>query len=208
MHETQAVKSAATGGPGRPRRTAPGPRVVLGLTGAVASMHAPALVLRMQQRGFRVRVAATAGALRFVQAGALEALAHEPVVAGIWPADERLRVPHIELAEWADAVVVCPASATTISRLATGDHDSIVSAVALSTRAPVLVVPSMNALMLTSPAVQRNLAQLVTDGLHVAAPAAGIEVADHPEARMPAIGAAPPPSVAPPPRGDIEPAED
>jgi SAM-dependent methyltransferase len=158
-------------------------------------MHAPGLVQAMQTRGFRVRVAATEGALRFVRAEALEALTHEPVVAGIWPTDERLRVPHIELAQWADAVVVCPASATTIGRLAGGDHGSIVSAIALSTRAPVLVVPSMNEAMITSAAVRRNLATLVADGLHVAAPAAGVEVADRPEARIPALGAAPPPSI-------------
>lgn len=194
LRDAGAIESAAP--PSRPPRPmAPGPRVVLGITGAVASMHAPALVQAMQARGFRVRVAATEGALRFVRAEALESLTHEPVVAGIWPVDERLHVPHIELAQWADAVVVCPASATTIGRLATGDHSSIVAAIALSTRAPVLVVPSMNEAMLTSAAVRRNLATLAGDGMHVAAPAAGIEVADRPEARIPGLGAAPPPSI-------------
>ena len=187
----------AAGAPARAlRRMTPGPRVVLGITGAVATMHAPALVQALQARGFRVRVAATEGALRFVRAEALEALVHEPVVAAIWPAaGDRLHVPHIELAQWADAVVVCPASATTIGRLATGDHGSIVSAVALSTRAPVLVVPSMNEAMLGSPAVRRNLATLAGDGMHVVGPASGIEVADRPEARVPNLGAAPPPSI-------------
>jgi SAM-dependent methyltransferase len=153
----------------------------------------------LQARGFRVHVAATEGALRFVRAEALEALTHAPVVTGLWPAHERsdepLHVPHIELAQWADAVVVCPASATTIGRLAGGDHSSIVSAIALATRAPVLVVPSMNEAMITSPAVRRNLATLADDGMHVAAPTSGVEVADRPEARAPMLGAAPPPSV-------------
>jgi SAM-dependent methyltransferase/3-polyprenyl-4-hydroxybenzoate decarboxylase len=195
LREVEAIERPTTAAPRGLRRMAPGPRVVLGLTGAVATMHAPALVQRMQARGFRVRVAATEGALRFVRSEALEALVHEPVVAGIWPADDRLRVPHIELAQWADAVVVCPASATTISRLASGDYGSIVSAIALSTRAPVLVVPSMNEAMITNAAVRRNLAQLAADGLHVVAAAAGIEVADRPEARVPALGAAPPPEI-------------
>src|SRR5690606_15613764 len=112
----------------------PGPRVVLGVTGAVAAMHTPALVQRLQARGFEVRVAATETALRFVRAEALEALTHRPVVHAIWPVDQVHVVPHIELAQWADAVVVCPASATTIARLATGDHSSVVAAIALATR--------------------------------------------------------------------------
>lgn len=194
LRDAGAIESAAAA-PRSRSRMIPGPRVVLGITGAVATMHAPAVVQAMQARGFRVRVAATEGALRFVRTEALEALVHEPVVAGIWPTGDRLHVPHIELAQWADAVVVCPASATTIGRLAGGDFGSIVSAIALSTRAPVLVVPSMNEAMLTSAAVRRNLATLAGDGMHVAAPASGIEVADRPEARVPNLGAAPPPSV-------------
>lgn len=194
LRDAGAIESA-TASPRPARRVIPGPRVVLGITGAVATMHAPAVVQAMQARGFRVRVAATEGALRFVRTEALEALVHEPVVAGLWPTGDRLHVPHIELAQWADAVVVCPASATTIGRLASGDFGSIVSAIALSTRAPVLVVPSMNEAMLTSAAVRRNLATLAADGMHVAAPASGIEVADRPEARIPGLGAAPPPSV-------------
>lgn len=194
LRDVGAIERADASPRARARMT-PGPRVVLGITGAVASMHAPALVQALQARGFRVRVAATEGALRFVRTEALEALTHDAVVAGLWPTDERLRVPHIELAQWADAVVVCPASATTIGRLAGGDHGSIVSAIALATRAPVLVVPSMNAAMLTSPAVRRNLATLAGDGMHVAAPASGIEVADRPEARIPGLGAAPPPTI-------------
>lgn len=194
LRDAGAIESA-TASPRPARRVIPGPRVVLGITGAVATMHAPAVVQAMQARGFRVRVAATDGALRFVRTEALEALVHEPVVAGLWPTGDRLHVPHIELAQWADAVVVCPASATTIGRLAGGDFGSIVSAIALSTRAPVLVVPSMNEAMLTSAAVHRNLATLAGDGMHVAGPASGIEVADRPEARIPGLGAAPPPSV-------------
>ncbi|MCY1058958.1 flavoprotein [Nannocystis sp. SCPEA4] len=181
--------------PRPPRPRAPGPRVVLGLTGAVATMHAPALVQRLQARGFEVRVTATDSALRFVRAEALEALTHHPVVSSIWPEGQIHRVPHIELAQWADAVVICPASATTIARLATGDHASVVAAVALAARAPVLVVPSMNPAMYAEPAVQRNLARIVEDGLHVAHPARALEVADPPGTRTPMLGGAPPPEV-------------
>lgn len=189
------VEAIEPDAPPRERRHGPGPRVVLGVSGAIAAMHAPALVQALLDRRFRVRVAATVEALRFVRSEPLAALTHEPVVADIWPQSAELPVPHINLAEWADAVLVCPASATTIARLATGDHGSIVAATALATRAPVMIVPSMNGAMYGSPAVQRNLAQLVDDGMHVVHPGAGIEVADRPEDRVATLGAAPPPAV-------------
>lgn len=178
-----------------PPARGPGPRLVLGLTGAAATMHAPALIQRLQARGFEVRVATTESALRFVRVEALEALTHAPVVSAIWPGDQVQRVPHIELAQWADAVMLCPASATTIARMAAGDHASVVAAIALATRAPVLVVPSMNPAMYAEPAVQRNLAQLVADGMYVAHPARALEVADPPAMRAPMLGGAPPPEV-------------
>ncbi len=177
--------------PPPPRRH--GPRVLLGLTGAVATMHAPALVQLLQGRGCELRVAATAEALRFVRCEALEALIHRPVVHDLWPVDALHAVPHIELATWADIVVVAPASATTLARIATGDFSSVVAAIALATRAPVLVVPAMNAAMYASPPVQRDLAQLTADGIHVAHPGRGIEVADRPGERSPTLGGALPP---------------
>ncbi|HVI03519.1 MAG TPA: flavoprotein, partial [Enhygromyxa sp.] len=118
-------------------RARAGVRVLLGLTGAVASMDAPALIRGLQARGFEVAVAATEHALRFVSADALEALTHRPVVHGMWPVDEHHRVPHLELAAWADVVVVCPATATTINRIASGDFSSVVSAIVSSTSAPI-----------------------------------------------------------------------
>lgn len=178
-----------------PARPGPGPRVLLGLTGAVATMHAPALIQRLQARGCEVRVAATADALKFVRPEAIEALTHRPVVAGLWPEGDAHRVPHLELAQWADLVLVAPASATTIARLATGDHGSIVAAIALATRAPVVVAPSMNPAMFASPAVQRNLATLAADGMHIVHPARALEVAERPDERTPLLGGAPPPDI-------------
>jgi SAM-dependent methyltransferase/3-polyprenyl-4-hydroxybenzoate decarboxylase len=187
--------------PHRPRRLA------LGLTGAVGTMTSPLLVSALQRAGFDVRVMTTANARRFVTAEALQALTHHPVVERLWPVVERLwpvverlwpdvqgpAVPHLDLARWADAVVVCPASATTISRLATADHDCVVSATALATSAPVLVVPSMNPAMYHGAGVQRNLQQLAADGMHVAHPGRGLEMADAPGQRTPQLGGAVPP---------------
>jgi hypothetical protein len=184
-----AVRDQAPSEPVAPRA---GPRVVLGLTGAVAAAFAPGLVQILQARGFAVRVAATRGALRFVGALALEALTHAPVVASLWPSDPRAPVPHLDLARWADAMVVYPATATSIARLAAGSCGTVVSAAAIATRAPVLIVPSMNQAMYTAPAVQRNLEQLREDGFFLAHPSCGIEVADAPASRAPMLGAAPP----------------
>ncbi len=166
------------------------PRVVLALSGAVDAMHAPGMVKRLLERGFEVRVAATKNALRFINTFAIESLVHHPVATDMFEGETR--VPHIDLASWADAVLVWPATGTTLSRLATGDYDSLVSAIALATSAPVIVAPSMNAGMYAGSAVQRNIEQLVQDGMHMLHPSFGIEVADAPLEREHKLGPGPP----------------
>lgn len=181
--------------PATPPRRRPGgkrPRLLLGISGAIASALTPGLVALLQQRGFEVRIVATEPALRFVQAAALEALVHHPVRSSLWERDAALPVPHINLAAWADVVLIAPASATTIARLAAGDCSTLVSAAALSTRAPVLVAPSMNLDMSDKPALQRNLAQLVADGIHVIHAGTGRELAQAPDERVATLGPMPP----------------
>jgi hypothetical protein len=170
---------------------APPPRVVLALAGGFVAAHAPALVEMLLGRGLRVRVAATPAALRFVSVLALEALTHEPVVRSLWPTDLGTAVPHLALAQWADLVVVYPATATTLSRIARGDCSSVVSAVAISTRAPVVLAPAMNEAMIDAPSVRRNLRQLREDGFVVMHPSLGYEVAVAPAERARRFGAAP-----------------
>jgi 3-polyprenyl-4-hydroxybenzoate decarboxylase/predicted O-methyltransferase YrrM len=169
-------------------------RVVVGITGAVAAAFAPSLCEVLLARGCDVRVVTTRNALRFTAPLALAALTHAPVVTSLWPRDPAAPVPHLDLARWAEVMVIYPASATSISRLATGSCGTVVSATAVSTRAPVLVVPSMNESMFTAPAVQRNLEQLREDGFFLAHPSCGVEVADPPAARAarPVFGSAPP----------------
>lgn len=174
------------------RPSAPPPRrrrLVLGLTGAVQTVRAAELVGRLLARGFDLEIALTRDARRFVTAIGLEALTHRRVHRGLWQRDLERPVPHIQLAEWAELVLVCPASATTIGRIAHGDCSDLVSAIAIATRAPVLVAPSMNLLMLTAPSVQRNLERLRADGFHVLRPGYGVEAARGPEART--VGAGP-----------------
>ncbi|HET7500434.1 MAG TPA: flavoprotein [Kofleriaceae bacterium] len=169
-------------------------RVVLGISGAISAIDAPAVIRGLLGAGCDVRVAMTRDATRMVSRAALDALTHHAVWTGLWPRDPSLPVPHVSLAEWAELVVVCPATATTLSRIATGDCSDLVAAIVAATRAPVIIVPSMNDAMYASPAVQANLATLRSHGRHVVHPALGIEVAHPPHARVPLLGPAPPAS--------------
>lgn len=166
-----------------------GARVVLGVSGAIAAADAPLLVRELQRRGHEVKVALTHAARRFVTVDALAALTHAPVHTDVFEGPGV--APHIQLAEWADAVVVCPATATTIARIARGDCSDLVAAVALATRAVVLVAPSMNPGMFESAAVERNLETLREDGFFVTHPRRAVEVAHHPTERRSVLGGAP-----------------
>jgi 2-polyprenyl-3-methyl-5-hydroxy-6-metoxy-1,4-benzoquinol methylase len=167
-------------------------RLVLALCGGIAASFAPSLIEQLLRRGYAVRIAATESALRFISTTALEALTHEPVLSQVHGGTPAAPVPHLELARWAELVVIWPATATTLSRIANGDCSSLVAALAISTRAPVLVVPAMNDSMYRAPSVQRQLEQLRDDGFLVMHPSIGYEVADRPDARQPMLGAAPP----------------
>jgi 3-polyprenyl-4-hydroxybenzoate decarboxylase len=169
-------------------RPVSGARVVVAATGAVASAFTPMLVSQLLAEGIEVRVALTRAARRFVSTRALEALTHQPVECSLWSGKPSQPAPHIALAEWADLVLVAPASATTLSRLVHGDCSELVAAVAIATRAPVVLAPSMNAGMLEAPAVRRNLDQLQADGFHLVWPSWGLEVAQRPGARTAMLG--------------------
>lgn len=176
-----------------PLQHPPSPRIrlLLAVTGAAAAMQTPALVALLQRHGFDVQIATTTEALHFVQPDALETLTHHPVHTRMWSGDPAFPVPHIHLAEWAQVVLVCPATATTLSRIARGDCSDLVAAIAVATRAPVILVPSMNANMYTAPSVQRNLHQLREDGFILVHPSFGAELAHAPDARTPTYGTAP-----------------
>jgi 2-polyprenyl-3-methyl-5-hydroxy-6-metoxy-1,4-benzoquinol methylase/3-polyprenyl-4-hydroxybenzoate decarboxylase len=179
-------------GPAAGQRAAPA-NIVVAVSGAIAATHAPALVAALQRRGHTVEVALTQTAQRFVAVDALAAIAGREIHTTLWPSTPHAPVPHVALASWADLVIVYPASATTIGRLAHGDFSDLVGAIALTTRAPVVVVPSMNVEMLAAPAVQRNLAQLRDDGFVVLHGVPSQEVAEAPSVRGTLAGAAPAP---------------
>lgn len=179
--------------PPAPPVFAPPRRVVLAITGAIAAVDAPGLVRGLQAMGCDVRIALSPSAPRFIAVEALEALTHHAVWTSMWQRDARMAVPHIDLAEWAELVVVAPASATSIARIATGDCSELVAALVCATRAPVVVVPSMNDAMFASPAVQHNLGVLRAHGRWLVQPAIGHEVAHRPGERRGQLGPAPPP---------------
>jgi SAM-dependent methyltransferase len=193
----ELVETAAA----EPRRESPsrevrgaiaGAHVVLGVTGAIGSLATPALADRLLAAGHDVRVAMTRSARRFVTARAFEAITQRRVVTSLWSSTPEIPAPHVELARWADVMVVYPCTATTLGRVAAGDCSEIVSAVATTTRAPVLLAPSMNPEMWRAPAVQESLDKVTGRGFFTAHPAHGIEVADAPAERTRRMGAAAP----------------
>lgn len=148
-----------------------GRQIVVGVTGGVAAYKAAELVSRLRQEGAVVEVVMTRAAREFIAPLTLAALAGRPVRGDMFA--DAAPVPHIELAQAAELVVVVPATADIIARLAAGLADELLCAVILATRAPVLLVPAMNSLMLTHPATQANLARLREFGYRILEPASG-----------------------------------
>jgi 3-polyprenyl-4-hydroxybenzoate decarboxylase/SAM-dependent methyltransferase len=157
--------------------------ILVGITGAIGAVQAPGLVHTLLAAGHDVRVMMTRSARRFIAPRAFEALTHRQILTGMWAGSPSTPAPHIEAARWADVVVVDPCSATTLSRIAAGDCSELVAAVATTTRAPVLLVPSMNPEMLRAASVQENLASCIERGLFVARAGGAVELADSPTQR-------------------------
>ena len=147
-----------------------GSRIVVGVTGSIAAFKAATLVSSLVQHGAAADVILTAAGARFVTAATFAALTPGSVYTELF-ADRG--IPHVELAQGADLIVVAPATAHTLARLAHGSADDLLSLTVLGTRAPVLVAPAMEAEMWQHPATRRNLALLEGDGVAVAGPARG-----------------------------------
>ena len=148
-------------------------RVLLGVTGGIAAYKSAELVRRLREAGAEVRVVMTAGAMQFITPLTLQALSGQPVRTELFDGRAEAAMGHIELARWADAVLVAPASANSLARLAQGLADDLLSAVCLAGRAPLLVAPAMNQAMWDHPATQENLAALRARGVQVCGPGTG-----------------------------------
>jgi phosphopantothenoylcysteine decarboxylase/phosphopantothenate--cysteine ligase len=137
-----------------------GCRIVVGLCGGIACYKVATLVSRLVQGGADVRVLMTESATRFVGPITFQSLSGNTVITGIWQADDRPDSQHVGVARWCDLLIIAPATANTIAKLAAGLCDDIVSltACALPRGTPVLLAPAMNAQMWENPVTQRNLA--------------------------------------------------
>lgn len=147
-----------------------GQRVLLCVTGGIAAYKAADLVRRLREAGAQVRVAMTENAQRFVASQTFQALSGEPVRTSLWDAHAEAAMGHLELARWADAVVVAPASANTLARLAHGFADDLVSTLCLATEAPLWLAPAMNHRMWQHPATQANVEALRSRGARLVGP--------------------------------------
>lgn len=148
-------------------------RILLGVSGGIAAYKAADLVRRLRERGAQVRVVLTENAERFVTALTFQALSGEPVRTSLWDSAAEASMGHIELARWAQRVLIAPASADLIARLAQGQADDLLTTLSLATEAPLFLAPAMNRVMWEHPAVQANLAILVERGAVLLGPDAG-----------------------------------
>ena len=146
-------------------------RVVVGVAGSVSAYKAPTVIRLLRRAGHEVEVVATAAALRFIGAPALAAVAGGPVSTGLF--DDPAAASHVALGERADLVVVAPASADLLARVAAGRADDLLTATILTTRAPVVLAPAMHTQMWTNPATAENVATLRRRGLTVIDPDIG-----------------------------------
>jgi phosphopantothenoylcysteine decarboxylase/phosphopantothenate--cysteine ligase len=150
-----------------------GKRILLGLTGGIAAYKAAELVRLLTQAGVDVQVVMTEAACRFITPVTLQALSGKPVHTDLWDAGIPNNMAHIELSRDRDAIVVAPASADFLAKLAQGRCDDLLSTLCLARECALLVAPAMNLQMWGKPATQRNVQQLRADGIAVLGPASG-----------------------------------
>lgn len=150
-----------------------GRRIVLAVTGSIAAYKAAELASQLVQVGAEVDVIMTAAAQEFIRPLTFQSLTHRPVVTDMFAAAATLNLPHLALAERAEGVVIAPATANTIAKLAQGLADDMLSCTVLATQAPVIIAPAMEALMYAHPATQENLARLRGRGVVIVEPAYG-----------------------------------
>lgn len=148
-----------------------GKRIVVGVTGGIAAYKACDLVSRLKKRGAQVRVVLTEHACQFVQPLSFETLSGNPAYSDSF--DRKYEIEHVALAKWADLLLIAPATANCMAKMACGVADDLLSTTCLAVRCPVLVAPAMNSAMWRNPATQANLALLRSRGLRFVGPEAG-----------------------------------
>ena len=150
-----------------------GRRIVLGVSGGIAAYKAAELVRLLVKAGADVHVVLSEGGARFVTAVTFQALSGNTVWTDLWDARMPNNMAHIDLGRDADAILVAPATADFIARVAQGRADDLLSTLCLARAVPLIVAPAMNRQMWEAPPTQRNVAQIRADGVAVFGPAAG-----------------------------------
>jgi phosphopantothenoylcysteine decarboxylase/phosphopantothenate--cysteine ligase len=148
-------------------------RILLGVTGSIAAYKAALLTRLLVSQGFEVRVVMSGGAEAFITPLSLQALSGHPVATDLLDAGQESAMGHIELARWADLILIAPATANTLARLAAGLADDLLAAICLASRAPLWLAPAMNSAMWQHPATQANLALLQQRGARLLPPGSG-----------------------------------
>jgi phosphopantothenoylcysteine decarboxylase/phosphopantothenate--cysteine ligase len=147
--------------------------VVLGITGGIAAYKAAELTRLLVKQGISVDVVMTPASTQFITPTTLQALSGHPVLTDLWQSGAQNAMGHIDLSRGADAILVAPASADFIAKVANGHADDLLSTLCLARDCPLLVAPTMNVHMWNNPATQRNIAQLKADGVEILGPASG-----------------------------------
>jgi phosphopantothenoylcysteine decarboxylase/phosphopantothenate--cysteine ligase len=144
--------------------------ILLGITGGIAAYKTPDLVRRLRGRGADVKIVMTASSEEFVTATALQAVSGHPIRANLWDKEAEASMSHIELARWADVVLIAPATAEIMARLASGAAADLLTTLCLATEAPLAIAPAMNHVMWRNPAVQANRKTLKERGVRILGP--------------------------------------
>jgi phosphopantothenoylcysteine decarboxylase / phosphopantothenate---cysteine ligase len=150
-----------------------GKRILLGVTGGIAAYKSADLVRRLRERDAEVQVVMTAAAQEFITPLTFQALSGRAVRTELWDSAAEAAMGHIELARWAELVLIAPASADFLARLAAGRADDLLATLCLATEAPIAVAPTMNRLMWSNRATRANIALLEQRGVHLFGPAEG-----------------------------------
>lgn len=168
-----------------------GKTVLIGVTGGVAAHYIPELIGQLRWRHMvNVQVMMTPAATRFITPLTLKVASDRPVYADLWAAAQRAPVIHVQLARLADLVLIAPATADILAKLAHGLADDLVTLTVLATQAPVILAPAMHEEMWTKAVVQENVAKLKERGYHFVGPERGLSATGEiTEGRMANIGA-------------------
>jgi len=147
--------------------------ILLGVTGGIAAYKSVSLVRRLKERGANVQVVMTDAAQEFVTTLTFQAVSANPVHTSLLDSDAEAAMGHIELARWADAIIIAPATANSLARLVNGEADDLLTTLCLASKAPLSVAPAMNQAMWSNPATRTNIEALRERGVCILGPAAG-----------------------------------